>query len=184
MPAFADRCGMLEKSGGCGMVRKQVSSPLGQILLTSDGEAICGLWFEGQKHIPPWVPECPEGKALVFSETEAWLNAYFAGNCPATRPPLRPEGTLFQKRVWRILETIPCGSTVTYGEIAGRIAAETEKARMSARAVGNAVGRNPIAILIPCHRVIGADGRLLGYAGGVQRKRALLTLEGSLQYKA
>ena len=149
-------------------------------MLVSDGAAILGLWIEGQKNAPRWLCECAEGDLNVFAEAETWLNMYFTGRNPEAFPPLRPEGTPFQKKVWAILRTIPYGSTVTYGAIASRLAGQTGTGRMSAQAVGRAVGRNPISILIPCHRVVGAHGGLTGYAGGLDRKRALLSLEGSL----
>ncbi len=154
-------------------------SPLGAILLASDGEALTGLWFQGQRHIPPAQAQAAVREDLpVFRQTRAWLEAYFAGKVPDFTPLLRPVGTDFQQAVWAILAAIPYGATRTYGEIARELAAQRGLARMSAQAVGGAVGRNPISILIPCHRVLGRNGQLTGYAGGLERKRALLRLEG------
>lgn len=154
------------------------SSPLGDILLAADEVGLTGLWFEGQKNYARTLsPESGERELPVFRQAKHWLEVYFTGNEPAFSVPLHPMGTAFQQRVWDFLRTIPYGNTATYGEIAKRLAAENGLAHLSAQAVGGAVGRNPISILIPCHRVIGADGSLTGYAGGVGRKRALLTLE-------
>lgn len=155
-----------------------VPSPLGELLLVSDGEALCGLYFVGQKRFPA-VLEAGETPDLdVFAQTRAWLEAYFSGDEPGQTPPLRLDGTAFQRAVWALLREIPCGSTVSYGELAGRLAAREGKP-CSARAVGAAVGRNPVSILVPCHRVVGADGSLTGYAGGLWRKEKLLELERS-----
>ena len=137
-------------------------SPLGGILLAEEDGALCGLWFRGQKY---------EGAGLPAGIVR-WLTRYFAQERPERDFPLAPKGTAFQKRVWRALEEIPMGETRSYGEIAAQLGCA------SARAVGAAVGRNPISLIIPCHRVLGADGSLTGYAGGRDRKRALLRLEG------
>ena len=152
-------------------------SPLGRIVLMSDGTALTELDFaEGV----PEVSAVHTQKDLpVFREVCRWLDVYFAGRDPGTLPPLAPHGTAFQQAVWNILCGIPYGTTTTYGRIAAHIAA-ARGGRMSAQAVGGAVGRNPISILIPCHRVIGADGSLTGYAGGLDKKEALLRLEGVL----
>ena len=160
-------------------------SPLGRITVASDGAAVNGLWFEGQKHygagIMDGIPDSAmEEERPEFRRVDLWLDRYFAGDDPGPVPPLSVQGTEFQRSVWQILMTIPYGATMTYGEIAGQIAWERGLASMSAQAVGSAVGRNPISILIPCHRVIGADGRLTGYAGGLWRKEALLRLEQRL----
>lgn len=160
-------------------------SPVGDIFLTASGDALTGLWFEGQKtrQTAKTVPlrelsVTAERELPVFRETAAYLDAYFAGKAPSCAGiPLAPEGSAFQKRVWRRLLQIPYGETVTYGQIAGEIAKEKGGA-MSAQAVGGAVGRNRIGILIPCHRVVGADGSLTGYAGGLDKKVFLLRLEG------
>ena len=152
-------------------------SPLGKIILMSDGTALTELDFaEGV----PEVSAVHTQKDLpVFREVCRWLDVYFAGRDPGALPPLAPHGTAFQQAVWNILLGIPYGTTTTYGGIAARIAA-ARGGRMSAQAVGGAVGRNPISILIPCHRVIGTDGSLTGYAGGLDKKEYLLRLEGVL----
>lgn len=160
-------------------------SPLGTILLSSDGTALTGLWFAGQKHFGAHLPpDCEELNLPVFEQAGAWLDLYFGGKEPDFTPPLSPRGTRFQKEVWDILLTIPYGQTVTYGEIASALAKQQGQAHMSARAVGGAVGRNPVSLIIPCHRVIGADGSLTGYAGGTDRKKSLLILEGALPVSA
>ena len=147
-------------------------SPLGGILLASDGEALTGLWFEGQKYYAEGLsPEHAEKPLPIFEACERWLELYFNGQAPDFTPALAPRGTAFQKRVWDILLTIPYGQTLSYGDIAEKLGGT------SARAVGSAVGRNPISLVIPCHRVLGADGSLTGYAGGIDRKRRLLELE-------
>ena len=154
------------------------TSPLGGITLTSDGMALTGLYFDGETGCPPC--DAAHKKDLpVFGEAMRWLDLYFAGKEPDFSPALNPTGTAFQQAVWEILRTIPYGGTTTYGAIAKRLEKVTGK-RMSAQAVGGAVGRNPISILIPCHRVIGTDGSLTGYAGGLDKKEYLLRLEGVL----
>lgn len=159
--------------------RFHLDSPLGGITLASNGEALTGLWFDGQKHFAAGLSENAEERSLpVFEETARWLALYFQGLEPDFTPPLRPLGTPFQQEVWALLRQIPYGHTVRYGELAARIAERRGLARFSAQAVGGAVGRNPISILIPCHRVLGADGSLTGYAGGLEKKAALLRLEG------
>ena len=153
------------------------TSPLGGITLASDGIALTGLYFDGEPGCPPY--DAAHKKNLpVFGEVMRWLVLYFAGKEPDIMPVLNPTGTAFQQAVWDILRTIPYGGTTTYGAIAKRLEKVTGK-RMSAQAVGGAVGRNPISILIPCHRVIGADGSLTGYAGGLDKKAYLLGLEGT-----
>lgn len=155
-------------------------SPLGMITLTSDGKALTGLWFEGQKYYGSTLSRSHEERMLpVFEQTDTWLDLYFSGKVPDFTPHLCLKGTVFRKAVWDILLTIPYGKTMTYGEIAGVIARHTGTTGMSARAVGGAVGHNPISIIIPCHRVIGSSGSLTGYAGGLERKTRLLTLEGT-----
>ncbi len=161
--------------------RFHLASPLGGITLAGDGEALTGLWFDGQKHFAAGLSASAEERALpIFEETRRWLELYFQGVEPDFTPPLRPAGTPFQQEVWALLRQIPYGSTVSYGALAVRIAESRGLARFSAQAVGGAVGRNPISILIPCHRVLGADGSLTGYAGGTGKKAALLRLEGVL----
>lgn len=153
-------------------------SPLGGITLASDGEALTGLWFDGQKYFQATLGREHEEKDLpIFEQARHWLDLYFGGEIPDFTPPLKPKGTAFQKAVWDILRSIPYGQTMTYGEIAARIAAQKGLAQMSAQAVGGAVGHNPISILIPCHRVVGSNGSLTGYAGGIERKERLLRLE-------
>ena len=154
------------------------ASPLGGMTLVSDGTALVGLYFDGQKYAAEGLDATRTQKNLpIFEEARRWLDVYFSGRKPDFTPPTAPAGTAFQQSVWEILRTIPYGQTVTYGAIARRIEQNTG-CRMSAQAVGGAVGRNPISILIPCHRVIGADGSLTGYAGGLDKKEALLRLEG------
>lgn len=159
-------------------------SPVGMIDLASDGEALRGLWMEGQKYFEETLEaDLLEEKDLpIFRQTVRWLDAYFAGQRPGlTGPdalPLAPRGSAFRQRVWQILCEIPYGKVTTYGEIARQISAESGRS-MSAQAVGGAVGHNPISIIIPCHRVVSRDGSLTGYAGGLDKKIALLTLEGA-----
>ncbi len=157
---------------------RHYDSPLGGITLAGDGECLTGLWFDGQKHFaaPPGARP-PDGHMPGLDEAECWLDLYFSGKQPDFTPPLRLEATAFRKAVCEILLTVPYGQTVTYGKIASRIAAREGAARTSARAVGGAVGRNPISLIVPCHRVVGADGRLTGYAGGIERKIWLLRWE-------
>ena len=147
--------------------------------MASDGEAVCGLWIEGQKYHGDTVPQPMERdeQAGGFAEMRTWLDAYFAGERPRVDSvPLAPIGTDFRQAVWRILLEIPYGETTTYGEIAEQIHAERGKA--SPLAVGGAVGHNPISIIIPCHRVVGSNGSLTGYAGGLAKKKWLLEHEG------
>ena len=155
-------------------------SPLGGITLASDGEALTGLWFDGQKHFPA-APgyEHTEKPLPVFEEAVKWLDLYFSGKDPGFTPKLSLRSTPFREAVWETLQSIPYGKTMTYGEIAARLAAERGFAKTSARAVGGAVGHNPISLIVPCHRVVGVGGRLTGYAGGVEKKRFLLSLEGA-----
>ena len=155
-------------------------SPLGGITLSSDGEALLGLWFDGQKFFAATLAPDHEERALpVFDLAKRWLEVYFSGRDPGFTPPLRMESTPFRRAVWEILLAIPFGRTMTYGEIAAELARREGVARMSAQAVGGAVGHNPISLIVPCHRVIGADGTLTGYGGGLERKRFLLALEGA-----
>lgn len=153
-------------------------SPLGFITMASDEIALTGLWFDGQKHFGDTLKDKYERKDLpIFDETKRWLDIYFKGENPSFMPKIKFSTTSFRKRVWEILETIPYGKTMTYGEIANIIAKEKGIKKMSAQAVGGAVGHNPISIIVPCHRVIGTDGSLTGYAGGVETKIKLLKLE-------
>ncbi len=153
-------------------------SPLGGMTLASDGTYLTGLWFDGQKYFGSTLEKEYEEKELsIFEKTSRWLDIYFSGQEREFTVPIRLTGTDFQKEVWEILCTIPYGQTMTYGEIAKKIAAKKGLQKMSAQAVGGAVGRNPISLIIPCHRVVGADGNLTGYAGGIEKKAWLLELE-------
>ena len=154
------------------------TSPIGNILLAADDIGLTGLWFEGQKYFALHLDKEHQEKDLpVFTEAKRWLDIYFAGKEPSFTLPLHYKGTDFQKDVWEILCSIPYGQTITYGEIARQIASKRGLKRMSAQAVGGAVGHNPISIIVPCHRVIGSNGNLTGYAGGIDKKIILLTLE-------
>lgn len=159
----------------------EITVPLGAVTLASDGDSLCGLWFQGQKYFAGTIPEEMRRKddLEIFQKTKDWLERYFAGKRPEIRElPLHPIGSEFRQRVWKILCEIPYGEVTTYGEIARKIAEEQGLERMSAQAVGGAVGHNPISIIIPCHRVVGAGGNLTGYAGGIEKKRELLEHEG------
>lgn len=147
-------------------------SPFGRILLRYDDECITGLWF---KDIPEIVPKTVNP---VVRESVEWLDTYFSGTDPGPTPPLKATGTLFETEVWNILRTIPYGTATTYGAIAKKIAENRNIPKMSAQAVGNAVGSNPISVMVPCHRVIGADRSLVGYEFGLRIKSDLLELEG------
>ena len=154
-------------------------SPLGVVVLASDGAALTGLRFDGQKRFPKISALIHEEKLIpAFDAARRWLDVYFGGRDPGFTPPLRMKATTFRLAVWEILLTIPYGSTTTYGEIARILARKTGR-RMSAQAVGGAVGHNPVSLIVPCHRVIGADGGLTGYAGGLDRKMRLLAMEGA-----
>ena len=151
-------------------------SPLGGITLASDGDALTGLWFDGQKYFASGLDAEHCEKALpIFDETAKWLDLYFAGIVPDFTPKLSPRGTSFRRRVWDVLLTIPYGQAMTYGQIAKALGCG------SAQAVGGAVGHNPISLIIPCHRVVGAGGSLTGYAGGVEKKRSLLEMEQAVK---
>lgn len=149
-----------------------IPSPIGTLRLASDGTALTGLWLKNQKYFAAGLePEAESTQALpIFQTTILWLDTYFAGKQPLSLPPLSPRGSEFRQAVWNLLLGIPYGQTSTYGQLA-------KKLNSSPRAIGNAVGHNPISILIPCHRVLGADGGLTGYAGGLEKKRSLLKLE-------
>ncbi len=154
------------------------ASPLGEMLMAADEAGLIGLWFADQKYAcRGLVGEEREEECPAFVQTRSWLDAYFSGEAPDELPPLRLKGTAFQTEIWEMLREIPYGGTVTYGELAGRYAKRHGRSRMSAQAVGGAVGRNPISILVPCHRVVGRKGALTGYAGGLERKASLLMLE-------
>ncbi len=154
------------------------SSPLGEILLAADEVGLTGLWFYGQKYFAAdLAEESTEGTTPVLEQAKEWLDIYFSGNEPNFTPPLHPIGSDFRREVWDILLKIPYGKTVTYGDISRELAEKKATAKMSAQAVGGAVGHNEISIIIPCHRVVGANGSLTGYAGGIDKKVSLLTLE-------
>ena len=153
-------------------------SPIGNILLAADEVGLTGLWFEGQKYFALYLDKEHEEKEIpIFEKAKEWLDIYFAGKEPDFTVPLHFTGTDFQNEVWEILCAIPYGRTMTYGEIAKQVASKKGLPRMSAQAVGGAVGRNGISILVPCHRVVGANGSLTGYAGGIDKKIKLLQLE-------
>ena len=158
------------------------ASPVGELTLASDGTALTGLWLEGQKHfggtsgeeLAPGQPDLP-----AFQAARAWLDRYFSGKKPLpSELPLAPSGGEFRKLVWELLCEIPYGEVTTYGALAKKAAAKLGRSSMSSQAIGGAVGHNPISIIIPCHRVVGSNGSLTGYAGGLDVKRALLKLEG------
>ncbi len=155
-------------------------SPIGRMLLAADGTGLTGLWFEGQKYFARCLDRESEEKELpVFAEAKRWLDIYFSGKEPDFTPPLHFIGTDFQKEVWEILCAIPYGQTMTYGAITDQLAKKRGLSRMSAQAVGGAVGHNNLSIIVPCHRVVGSDGSLTGYAGGIERKTFLLNLENA-----
>lgn len=154
-------------------------SPIGRILLAADEIGLTGLWFEGQKYFALHLDEEHEEKEiLLFEKVKRWLDIYFSGKEPDFTLPLHFIGTDFQKEVWEILCSIPYGQTMTYKEIAERIAVQRGLEHMSAQAVGGAIGHNRISVIVPCHRVIGTNGSLTGYAGGIDKKMKLLDLEG------
>ena len=152
-------------------------SPIGKIILVSDGENLTGLWFEGQKYFLNLITE-QKCDLEIFKKTKKWLDIYFSGKNPEEEIPINLYGTDFRVKVWNILKEIPYGNVITYGEIAKRLASEKGMKKMSAQAVGAAVSHNPISIIIPCHRVIGNNKNLTGYAGGIDKKVKLLEIEG------
>ena len=153
-------------------------SPLGAILLAADETGLTGLWFEGQKFFARDLPaECVEQNPPALSEVKRWLDIYFTGKEPDFMPPLHPIGSALRRSVWDILLRIPYGQTTTYGEIARQLAEKQGRPRIAAQAVGGAVGHNKISIIIPCHRVVGTNGSLTGYAGGIDKKVKLLEWE-------
>ena len=158
------------------------SSPIGKLLLAEKDDALVGLWIEGQKYYLGTVREEIKevGDSAVLAQARRWLDRYFAGERPSVMElNTAPDGSPFRKAVWRILCEIPYGRTITYGEIAKKLVQNNGFSKMSAQAVGGAVGRNPVSIIIPCHRVVGSNGSLTGYAGGVEIKQKLLALEGA-----
>ncbi len=153
-------------------------SPLGDILLAADEIGLTGLWFEGQKYFANTLPvEYTSQETEILTEAKKWLDMYFSGKEPNFTPALHPAGSTFRQAVWKILLQIPYGHTITYGEIARKMAKIKNTSHMSAQAVGGAVGHNEISIIIPCHRVVGTNGSLTGYAGGIDKKISLLELE-------
>ncbi len=159
----------------------KIASPIGLLYMASDGACLTGLWMEDQKYfastLAPGFQEVEHESLPVFLETAQWLATYFEGHDPGITPPLSFTGSSFRRDVWALLQEIPYGQTTTYGALARALAERTGQ-RQSAQAVGGAVGHNPISVIVPCHRVVGADGSLTGYAGGVSRKWALLEAEG------
>ena len=164
--------------GGNMVYTCKYKSLIGDILLAADEIGLTGLWFEGQKYFANTLPEdyVPQ-ETKILTEAKKWLDVYFSGEEPKFTPPLHPTSSVFRQEVWKILLQIPYGQTITYGEIARRIAVMKNTSHMSAQAVGGAVGHNEISIIIPCHRVVGTNGSLTGYAGGIDKKISLLKLE-------
>ena len=161
------------------MFCKTYASPIGELIIASDGENLTGLWIKGQKYFPTAELELKD-ELPIFARVRDWLDRYFAGEKPdCSELPLSPAGSEFRQAVWKLLREIPYGQTVTYGELAKKAALLLGKERMSAQAVGGAVGHNPISIIVPCHRVVGTDGSLTGYAGGIGIKARLLKHEGA-----
>ena len=157
------------------------AAPYGRYLMAAEDGALTGVWLEGQKYFPSGLPEPSDGEAEIFAHTRRWLDAYFAGRQPdVSALPIAPRGSAFAQSVWQLLLEIPYGQTVTYGELAKRLAARRGLAQLSAQAVGGAVGHNPISVIIPCHRVLGAKNQLTGSAGGLDVTTFLLKLEGIL----
>lgn len=164
------------------LFKTMYSSPIGDMMLASDGKNIVGLWIVGQKYFAYGSDKnmMPRDDLPVFILARDWLNRYFAGNRPdISELPLAPQGSAFRQKVWKILCNIPYGHVCTYGDIARQITSSFGAPHMSARAVGGAVGHNPISIIIPCHRVVGAGGKITGYAAGVSAKIKLLKFEGA-----
>jgi len=153
-------------------VRLEISTSLGQMLLAADAEGLCGVWFLGQRHFPNQAENWKNGKSALLSRAQEQIQGYLAGELTAFSIPLNWQGSPFQKAVWGQLLEIPYGGKKSYGQIA-----EAMDKPAASRAVGAAVGRNPLSLIVPCHRVLGADGQLTGYAGGLERKRRLLELE-------
>lgn len=168
----------INECGGNMVYTRKYKSLIGDILLAADEIGLTGLWFEGQKYFANTLPEdyVPQ-ETKILTEAKKWLDVYFSGEEPNFTPPLHPNDSIFRKAVWQILLEIPYGQTITYGEIARRMAEMKNTSHMSAQAVGGAVGHNEISIIIPCHRVVGTNGSLTGYAGGIDKKISLLKLE-------
>ena len=153
-------------------------SPLGRLLLAADEIGLTGLWFERQRYFAQGLaPVHTDEETPILAQTRRWLDLYFSGSVPDFTPPLHPIGSDFRQEVWALLLQIPYGKTTTYGALANQLAEKHGQRRMSAQAVGGAVGHNEVSIIIPCHRVVGTNGSLTGYAGGIDKKVELLTLE-------
>ena len=161
--------------------KNEYESPLGSIMLAGDEQGLTGLWFtDGGRYIGAGLKKGASRRETdYFDQAKEWLDIYFSGRDPGFFPRIHLTGSDFRNRVGEIMLRIPYGKTVTYGEIAAQLATERGLERMSAQAVGGAVGHNPICIIVPCHRVVGANGSLTGYGGGILRKKALLELEGN-----
>ena len=162
------------------MFKSYYNSNLGKIIIVADNRYIYGLYFDNQKYLPENLEKLEiNNNSPIIKQVKLWLEEYFNAKKPNLENlPIKLIGSEFKMLVWSVLKTIPYGKTITYGEIAKTLARKTNKEKISARAVGNAVGHNPISIIIPCHRVIGANGKITGYAGGIDKKTALLKLEG------
>ena len=160
----------------------QYASPIGRMTLAASPDGLVGAWFVGQKYEPSFLPQLPEDEEAThcLALATSWLDCYFGKAEPDQFPalPLAPSGSPFRQTIWRLLKSIPYGTTTTYGALAARAAEQLGKSHLSAQAVGGAVGHNPLSIFLPCHRVVAADGRLTGYAGGLDRKVWLLRHEG------
>lgn len=157
----------------------EYKSPIGNITMASDGASLIGLWFNEQKYFASTLSSKHEYKLLpIFEKTILWLDTYFNGKEPDFIPQIKLDSSTFRIEIWQMLQQIPYGTTLTYGDIAKKVAAKRGLTAMSAQAVGGAVGHNPISIIIPCHRLLGSNGSLTGYAGGIDKKIALLKLEG------
>lgn len=155
-------------------------SPLGPITIASNGDALIGLWFDGQKYDRATLgTDFTEKTCDVLEQTKQWLDAYFKGGQPKKFPPIQFVGTPFRQQVWNLLLEIPLGETVTYGDLLAMLKKIDPTSKACSRAIGGAVGHNPISIIVPCHRVMGADGKMTGYAGGVDKKVKLIELEKS-----
>lgn len=177
LPPLPLRVGAL-LNGGTMTYICTINSPIGLLTVSSNGDDLTGLWIEGQKYFGSTLGKSIENDSLpIFTKVQSWIKQYFDGMQPVIDFPLAPSGSSFRQAVWKILGEIPYGQVVTYGEIAQQIKEKSGKASISAQAVGGAVGHNPISIIIPCHRVVGSDGSLTGYAGGINKKIALLKLE-------
>ncbi|TVQ29523.1 MAG: methylated-DNA--[protein]-cysteine S-methyltransferase [Wenzhouxiangella sp.] len=157
----------------------EMDTPLGSMLIADRGDGLAGLWFADQRHLPPGLDSWPRAETALLASAREQLGEFFAGRLQCFDLPLAAAGTIFQQAVWRCLQTIPYGARSSYGQIAESLGKPS-----ASRAVGMAVGRNPWSIVVPCHRVVGSDGQLTGYAGGLERKRWLLALEAERHHTA